>query len=360
MPSSNNNKTNLLLICGGQSPEHQISLISAKNVLTFYNSNQINITLVVIDRNGNWFQADPDHFLKNKDDSKKISIDRTKLEEVFINPSNNSNQFIYNRKRECFLAVDIVFPLLHGPKGEDGSIQGLFALNNIPFIGSHVLGSALGMDKDISKKLMQLNDIPVTPSITAQRNTFDLKNCTEQIKQKLKFPVFVKPANMGSSIGVEKVDNELNLAKAVEAAFKYDSKVLIEKAINGRELEISVLESKGKINLSCCGEIVSNDRFYSYEAKYIDEGGAKLIVPAEVANDLRREIERFAREAFQVLELKGLARIDFFLTDDGSIFINEVNTLPGFTPISMYPRLWEKSGVNYPDLIQTLIDDALS
>jgi D-alanine-D-alanine ligase len=253
-------------------------------------------------------------------------------------------------------ALDVVFPILHGPFGEDGTVQGLLKLAGVPFVGSGILGSAVGMDKEMMKRLLREADLPVAPFLAFRAHQANLNFA--DVAGKLGLPLFVKPANLGSSVGVNKVSNEDDFRHAVAEAFEYDRKILVEAFIEGREIECSVLGNDDPI-ASVPGEVIATHEFYSYEAKYIDENGAALEIPAKVSAETARTIQDLAVKVFTTLGCEGLARVDFFLRPDGDVIVNEINTMPGFTSISMYPRLWQASGIPYADLIDRLIQLAM-
>jgi D-alanine-D-alanine ligase len=253
-------------------------------------------------------------------------------------------------------SLDVVFPVLHGPYGEDGTIQGMCKMLTIPFVGPDVLGSAVGMDKDVTKRLLRDGGIPTARFGVVRRND-DVSFGT--IAHDLGVPFFLKPANLGSSIGVAKVTSEEGFKEALHSAFAFDNKVLIEESIQGREIECAVLGNEKPV-ASVAGEIVPKGHdFYDYEAKYLDENGAELIIPADLPKTTLKQIQSLAIKTFQTLCCEGMARVDFFLTKNNEIFVNEINTIPGFTNISMYPKLWEASGVSYPELIDRLITLAI-
>jgi D-alanine-D-alanine ligase len=258
--------------------------------------------------------------------------------------------------------IDVIIPVLHGPNGEDGTMQGLLELANIPFVGSGVLGSALCMDKDAAKRILRDAGIPIVPFLTARRGEFrkDPERMIEEMEKKFGYPFFVKPANLGSSVGVEKVKSRAEAKQKIERSLRYDSKILIEKAINARELECAVLGNADP-KASIIGEIVPSSEFYSYESKYVDEYGAELKIPApDLSSGLSQKIQNYSIAAFKALECAGLARVDFFLDKtSGEIYLNEVNTFPGFTPVSMYPKLWEATGLSYAKLLDALIELAI-
>ena len=257
--------------------------------------------------------------------------------------------------------MDVVFPVLHGPLGEDGTVQGLLELVGLPYVGAGVLGSAVGMDKDVQKRLLRDSGIPVADFFTLRRAQYDRDpDRVASMAAELGFPLFTKPANAGSSVGVRRVASSDELAAAIQHAFAFDHKVLLERSMPGREIECAVLGNDEPI-ASIPGEVIVShqDGFYSYEAKYLDENGAGLCIPAELSPDEQHAVQAMAVRAFLALECSGLARVDFFLGRDGGPVVNELNTLPGFTAISMYPKLWAASGVGKTELVTRLIDLAL-
>lgn len=252
----------------------------------------------------------------------------------------------------------MAFPVLHGTFGEDGTVQGMLKLANIPFVGAGVLGSAVGMDKDVMKRLLKGDGIPVADFLTFSYGDRD-KIDFDEVTNRLGTPIFIKPANMGSSVGISKVYDQENFEAAVDNAFLYDTKIIIEENIKGREIECSVLGNENPI-ASLPGEILPQGEFYSYQAKYIDEKGAVLDMPAKLSQELIEQIQKYAILTYKSLCCEGMARVDFFLKENGDILVNEINTIPGFTRISMYPKLWEVSGIPYSKLIDRLIELALS
>ncbi|MEJ8571644.1 D-alanine--D-alanine ligase [Microbaculum marinum] len=342
------------ILFGGKSAEHEVSLQSAKNVAEAIDRDKYDVSLIGIDKTGRWLLPDQARYLLDATDPKLIRLNRENERSVALVPQ--SGGALSGLPADASgAAVDVVFPVLHGPFGEDGTVQGLLKLAGVPFVGAGVLGSAVGMDKDVAKRLLRDAGLPIARFMVlkaAGKADFDA------IAAELGLPFFVKPANLGSSVGVHKVSDRSGFLAAIEDAFLYDSKVIAEEFVEGREVECSVLGNADPI-ASVVGEIVSNHEFYSYEAKYIDESGAALIVPAEIPPATSDLIRDLAIEAFEVLACEGMARVDFFLKADGSVVINEINTIPGFTRISMYPRLWQASGVSYPDLIDRLIGLAI-
>lgn len=305
---------------GGKSAEHEVSVQSARNIVQALDKRKYNIKLIGIDKKGAW-------------------------------PPSAVARLFSGKK------IDVVFPVLHGPFGEDGTIQGLLKLANLPFAGASVLGSAVGMDKDVMKRLLRDKGLPIAKFLVYKRH--ERKGIAfEKVKRALGLPFFVKPANLGSSVGVTKVRNINDFSSAIALAFSYDNKIMVEEYIRGREIECSVLGNKNPI-ASVCGEILPRHEFYSYEAKYLDENGALLSIPAIISKNLTKKIQTLALEAFEVLCCEGMARVDFFVAENEKIIVNEINTIPGFTSISMYPKLWEASGIPYAKLIDTLIKLAI-
>jgi D-alanine-D-alanine ligase len=351
-----NRKTRIGILFGGRSAEHEVSLQSARNVIDAIDSEKYETVLIGIDRAGAWFLNEDSIALLNSDDPRLISLNKSNLP-VSLVPGDQAGVLVDLRGGANLPAIDLLFPVLHGPYGEDGSVQGLAKLANVPCVGSDILGSAIAMDKDVSKRLLRDAGIPVSRHICLRRNGLT-KKIRDQLQQDFGFPLYVKPANMGSSVGVAKVPAADELDAAVDSALQYDTKVVIEEAIVGREIECSILGNDAPL-ASAIGEIGTADGFYSYEAKYIDDNAAELIIPASLEPAVEQRVREMAIHAFQVLECRGMARVDMFLTAANEIFVNEINTIPGFTAISMYPKLWQTSGMSYTDLIDRLIQLAL-
>lgn len=332
------------IIFGGKSSEHEVSLQSAKSVIEAIDKKKFEVILIGIDKNGHWAFYESRNYLLNENNPKTIKLGKP-LRELQMNFSTSNVQ----------IPVDVVFPVLHGTNGEDGTIQGLLKLINIPFVGAGVLGSAIGMDKDVAKRLLRDAKIPIAEFITFRKN-YEINFL--EVKKKLGLPLFIKPANAGSSIGVSKVKNKQDFEKAIKEAFKHDKKVITEEFIRGREIECSVLGNDKPI-ASLPGEVIPLHEFYSYDAKYIDANGAKIIYPAKLTKSIVKSVQTMAMETYKALEIEGMARVDFFLTKSDKLYVNEINTIPGFTKISMYPKLWKISGLPYPKLIEKLINLAL-
>lgn len=344
------------IIFGGKSAEHEVSLQSAKNIIDAIDKSKFDVTLLGIDKQGTWHINDASNYLLNAENPALIALNRSNKSVALI-PGQTHQQVIESQNAHALTQLDVIFPIVHGTLGEDGSLQGLLRMANIPFVGSSVLGSAVSMDKDVTKRLLRDAGLLVAPFVTLNRANRQ-RHSFASISASLGLPLFIKPANQGSSVGVSKVRNETEFQQAVELAFQFDHKVLVEAAIVGREIECAVLGNDHP-KASVCGEIVLSDEFYSYDTKYINEQGALVRAPAELEPEINSKIQHIALQAFQALECQGMARVDVFLTHDNEVIINEVNTLPGFTNISMYPKLWQASGLSYTDLITALIELAL-
>ncbi len=321
----------VLILFGGNSSEHNISCKSAKSIIENIDKKLFNVTICGITKDNNWYQFNDNYEKINENWNKSKSIN--KIENII----------------EYLKKYDVIFPITHGSNGEDGKLQGMLDLFNIKYIGCKTLASAVGMDKQFSKILFDHLNIKQVPYITLE-NIYDLK----EIKSKIEFPVIVKPANGGSSIGISKAQNERQLKKALKEALKYDKKIIIEKFINTRELEVAVLKDKDRLIISDIGEIVSCNNFYDYKAKYEKE--SKLIIPANIDETVKNKIKELAKKIFIGINASDFSRIDFFLEGD-NIYINEINTLPGFTEISMFPKLIMNEGISYKDLITKLINN---
>lgn len=354
-----NEKIRVGIVFGGQSAEHEVSLQSAKNIIDAIDTQKYEVVLIGIDKSGGWHLQSADHFLLHAANPELIRLNASS-DDLAIVPEKQEQKFLSLNQRQPIGPIDVVFPILHGPYGEDGTIQGLLKLADLPFVGAGVLGSAVGMDKDVMKRLLRDAGIPTAKflAITSRtRNTLEFQH----VEATLGLPCFVKPANLGSSVGISKVHDEKEFVHALDHAFQYDRKVLIEEYIQGREIECSVLGNDDPI-ASIPGEIIpdhSKHQFYSYEAKYIDAHGAALQIPADLPPYLIQQVQTLAISTFKVLCCEGMARVDCFLTEGERVVINELNTIPGFTKISMYPKLWEASGIAYPQLIDRLIQLAL-
>jgi len=356
MKNTGSSRLRLAVLFGGKSAEHEISLLSAMNVIAAADPNKYEILPIAIDKQGRWRHGSFAALLANVQDPTKIRIQEG-FPEVVLPPGSGRPLLRQVSDGASLGPIDCVFPVLHGPMGEDGTLQGLLLLADVPFVGSGVLGSACGMDKDVAKRLLTLSKIPNAPFFTIRRGQEPLFPY-ETAKERLGHTVFVKPANMGSSVGVSKVRDPSSYTVAVNMALSFDDKVIVEKAIVGKEVECSVLGNSDPI-VSLPGEILPSHEFYSYDAKYLDDQGARFRIPADLPREQLQLLQKTCLAAFQVLECEGLARVDGFACPSGEIYINEINTMPGFTRISMYPKLWEASGISYSELIDRLVTLAL-
>jgi D-alanine-D-alanine ligase len=355
-------KLRVAVVFGGRSAEHEISLLSARFVVESLDKSRFDPVLVGIDKTGRWLLQEEAMLLGAARDPRLVRLNQVGPPVALAahpSPEGEATLAVGGRGPQ---GVDVVFPVLHGPMGEDGCVQGLLELAGVPYVGAGVLGSAVGMDKDVMKRLLAAAEVPVVPWVTIRRADHDRSPAASLARcAPLGLPVFVKPANLGSSVGIRRAKDAGELASAVDHAFEFDAKVIVEKALDHpREVEVSVLGDDDPI-ASVPGEIVVDhpDGFYSYAAKYIDEHGATLKIPADLPAAEVAAVQLLAVQAFRVLECAGLARVDFFLSGDGQLYVNEINTIPGFTAVSMYPKLWEASGLGARDLCSKLIDLAL-
>jgi D-alanine-D-alanine ligase len=338
-------KKRVAIICGGKSSEHEISCVSAGGVLSAIDTNEFEIVLIGITKGGKWLLLPTDT---------TFAIINGALPQV---PESGVEVVIANTSLQAGgkdLAIDVVFPVLHGPYGEDGTLQGLLEMINLRYVGSGVLASAVSMDKSFAKPIFAAAGLEVAPGIVVTSANFSLP-------ANLTYPLFVKPARSGSSRGTTKVKNEGQLKSAVAFALEFDTKVLIESAVNGREIECAVLQLNGQTIASPVGQIVIDAKyeFYDFTAKYLDNS-MQLVFPTDLPAGIEEKIQESAVKAFNAAGCEGLARVDFFYSNDGQIIINEINTMPGFTPLSVYPKLIERYGISYQDLITNLITTALT
>ncbi|QOV64988.1 D-alanine--D-alanine ligase [Kosakonia pseudosacchari] len=345
------------VVFGGKSAEHEVSLQSAKNIVDAMDKSRFDVVLLGIDKQGQWHVSDANNYLLNASDPARIALNPS-ANSVALVPGNQQQQLIQAENSTPLPNVDVIFPIVHGTLGEDGSLQGMLRLANLPFVGSDVLASAACMDKDVTKRLLRDAGLSIAPFITLTRANREQISFSE-VQTQLGLPLFVKPANQGSSVGVSKVTNEAQYQAAVNLAFEFDKKVVVETGIKGREIECAVLGNDSP-QASTCGEIVLNSEFYAYDTKYIDENGAQVVVPADIDPAINDKIRGIAVQAYQTLGCEGMARVDVFLTPENEVIINEINTLPGFTNISMYPKLWQASGIGYSELITRLIELAIA
>jgi D-alanine-D-alanine ligase len=348
------------LLFGGRSAEHEVSQASAANVLRALNPDKYNVVLIGLAKDGRWLLCDAGNGAGTGAAALTIPQDAPQLALV-PGAKGRLLSFAGRQSTQEPPQIDVMFPVLHGPNGEDGTVQGALELADIAYVGASVMGSAAAMDKDVAKRLMRDAGLPIVPFVTL---TADAPADYETVVRAVgSADVFVKPANLGSSVGISRACSADEFANSCALAFRFDRKILVERSIErAREIECSVLEDdKGTVRASELGEIAPADKhgFYSYEAKYTDADGARLIIPADVSPSQRDRIRSLAIQTFRLLCCEGMARVDFFLKDE-DIFVNEVNTLPGFTSISMYPKLWEASGLSQPDLMDVLIGQALA
>jgi D-alanine-D-alanine ligase len=340
------------VLFGGRSGEHEVSLASAASIIRGLDPQKYEAVPIGITKEGHWLIGEGAQKMLPE-------VLRTGQRVVMsADPTESALMPIDGSARGQKL--DVVFPVIHGTFGEDGTMQGLLELAGLPFVGAGVLGSAIGMDKDVAKKLLQVAGIPVVPWIAVQRADWegDPKKIRRVIEKKFKYPVFVKPATLGSSVGMTKVHSRAELGPALDLAAEFAMKIMVERAVSAREIEVSVLGNHDP-RASIPGEIVPHREFYDYAAKYLEEG-TQLLIPAKLTKSEVKKVQAMAVTAFRALELRGMARVDFFIEKrGGKIFLNEVNTIPGFTSISMYPKLWEANGIPFRELVNKLIDLAL-
>ncbi len=345
----------IAVLFGGRSAEHDVSILSARNVVKAIDASKYEVVPIGINRRGGWF------LVEIGDDGSLPSAVPESGTEISLLPGGNGRLLAIPENGTPFelQRIDVVFPVLHGPFGEDGSVQGLAEVAGVPFVGSGVLGSATAMDKDVAKRLLREAGLPVARSVTLRAGD---EPSFGKITDALGLPVFVKPARQGSSVGVSKAETAEEFRAALREALVHDRKVLVEEFVAGREVECGVLEhGDGRLTVSVPGEIIpaASHGFYTYEAKYIDAEGAALQIPAELSDAATRQLQDMSRRAFQALSCEGMARVDFFVRADGSALVNEVNTIPGFTNISMYPKTLAASGIAYSDLVGRLIEHAI-
>lgn len=361
---------NIALIYGGRSGEHEISLISAASIARGIDKKNT-VTLIGITKNGTWFlqnESEYNRICKDKDAS--LKIEESDENKIYVVPGGKNKAF---RTKSGSLNIDVVFPALHGTYGEDGTIQGLLDMADIPYIGCSTMASALTMDKEKTKQILKSSEIPVVPYICIKRCDLNNSQRYDEIFQRcideLGFPLFIKPCCAGSSNGANKAENAKEFSFYLMEAFTWDDKVLVEKSINAREIECSVTGNSTTANPNCeaetvrayiPGEILPTHTFYDFDAKYNDPDGAKLLIPADISTDLIETVRSTAVRAYKALDCSGLSRIDFFIDrDTGELYLNEINTLPGFTSISMFPKMCEKAGLKFAELINLLIEEAL-
>lgn len=340
------------VLFGGQSGEHEVSLESATSVIKNMDSSQYFIYLIGITKAGEWryYDGDIDKIITGEWEKESKPV-------VFPGDPSYKGFFLMEDPAKIY-PVDVVFPVMHGPHAEDGTIQGLLELANIPYVGCDVLSSSTAMDKAMAKVIFASFGLPQGQYKVILKHQLqeDLETVVREVEEEFSYPVFVKPANMGSSVGITKAHNREKLIEGLREAAKYDRKIVIEEYINGREIECAIL-GNNEPQASVLGEIVPSSEFYDYHAKYQDGGKSVLIIPANLSDEKVQEIQKLAIKAYRALDCSGLARADFFVDrENGKVYLNEVNTMPGFTQISMYPKLWEATGISYSKLINRLIE----
>jgi D-alanine-D-alanine ligase len=349
-------KLSVALIFGGKSGEHNVSRVSASSIFKHINKDKYDVHTIGITKDGKWI-----YYNGSEENMANGEWERLADNDVKINLIPNGNSKVgLEFKDGSFKKIDVLFPVLHGPYGEDGKIQGVFEISNIPYVGCGVLASSVGMDKLICKKVFSQIGLPQVNYTYTNRWEFNLdqENQLNEIESKLEYPIFVKPANMGSSVGISKVSSREELLEGINEALKHDSRIVLEQGINAREIEVAVL-GNDNVKASIAGEIIPAKDFYDYEDKYVN-GASKLEIPAKVDEVTMEKIRKMAVDAFKGIDGSGLSRVDFFIDKEtDEIYINEINTLPGFTNISMYPKLWDATGIQYTDLIDNLIQLAV-
>jgi D-alanine-D-alanine ligase len=347
-------KIKLGLVYGGKSAEHKVSLQTALAVIKALDTDKFDIQPIYINEQGGWVRGK-----QLNEPVETVKMLQLGTEGTEVSPASLNQGLFPLKSEQQNEAIDVVFPLLHGPNGEDGTIQGMLELLNIPYVGNGVLSSAAGMDKVIMKNLFAQAGLEQAKYVWSIRSEWEKRPETayQRVEEELGYPCFVKPANLGSSVGISKAKNREELVEAFEEAFEYDRKIVIEEAVVGREIEMGVIGNDEPI-CSVVGEIAPKTEFYDYQSKY-EDGDTELIIPADVSEEEYAQIKEMAVRAFKAIDGAGLVRADFFLTRDGNALINEVNTMPGFTPFSMFPLLWKHSGLEYPQLIEKLVEFAM-
>jgi D-alanine-D-alanine ligase len=354
-------RTRLAILYGGRSAEHQVSVVSARSVMEALDPDRFEVVPIAITREGAWLLPDRSPLELTASDGGLPEVEPAGRA-VAVRPEGGggSGGLMLSPPGEWKRGVDVVFPILHGPFGEDGTVQGLFELADLPYVGSGVLASALAMDKAMAKVVLAAAGLPQAPYLVVPERDWrdDPGRVAAEVAGRLAYPVFTKPARLGSSIGITKVKRPDALAAGLAAAFAHDTKALVEQGVAARELECGVLGNDAP-EASVVGEVVPGHEFYDFEAKYLDES-LKLEIPAPVPDTVRSQVRELSLRAFQALDCEGFARVDFFYEEaTGRVLVNEVNTIPGFTPKSMFPLLWAASGLAYPDLVARLVDLAV-
>ncbi|HBC4363565.1 TPA: D-alanine--D-alanine ligase [Staphylococcus aureus] len=337
-------KENICIVFGGKSAEHEVSILTAQNVLNAIDKDKYHVDIIYITNDGDWRKQN------------NITAEIKSTDELHLENGEALEISQLLKESSSGHPYDAVFPLLHGPNGEDGTIQGLFEVLDVPYVGNGVLSAASSMDKLVMKQLFEHRGLPQLPYISFLRSEYEKyeHNILKLVNDKLNYPVFVKPANLGSSVGISKCNNEAELKEGIKEAFQFDRKLVIEQGVNAREIEVAVLGNDYP-EATWPGEVVKDVAFYDYKSKYKD-GKVQLQIPADLDEDVQLTLRNMALEAFKATDCSGLVRADFFVTEDNQIYINETNAMPGFTAFSMYPKLWENMGLSYPELITKLIE----
>ena len=344
-------KKKVLLIFGGRSSEHEVSLNSAKNIFKAIDRTKFDIVLAGVSKQGTWYLLTEQQLMATA----SVNDQDYHKNQCVALVSFLGKPMLIEMDSQARQGIDVAFPIIHGTNGEDGTLQGLLKMANVPFVGCGVLSSAVCMDKEFMKQALTAAGVENSKYMVLHRT---LKTSFADITKNLGLPFFIKPANAGSSVGVHKVKSESDFADRIKDSFLYDHKVIAEEFIQGQELECSVKGLNANPQASVAGELIVKHEFYSYEAKYLDENGAEIVIPARIGGDKMKELQALAIKAYQASGCDGLARVDFFLQLDGKLIVNELNTLPGFTKISMYPKMWEATGLKYSDLITELVNFA--
>lgn len=337
-------KENICIVFGGKSAEHEVSILTAQNVLNAIDKDKYHVDIIYITNDGDWRKQN------------NITTEIKSTDELHLENGEALEISQLLKEGSSGQPYDAVFPLLHGPNGEDGTIQGLFEVLDVPYVGNGVLSAASSMDKLVMKQLFEHRGLPQLPYISFLRSEYEKyeHNILKLVNDKLNYPVFVKPANLGSSVGISKCNNEAELKEGIKEAFQFDRKLVIEQGVNAREIEVAVLGNDYP-EATWPGEVVKDVAFYDYKSKYKD-GKVQLQIPADLDEDVQLTLRNMALEAFKATDCSGLVRADFFVTEDNQIYINETNAMPGFTAFSMYPKLWGNMGLSYPELITKLIE----
>jgi D-alanine-D-alanine ligase len=357
-------KLNVAVVFGGRSGEHEVSVMSARAVLQNLDREKYNVMPLYVSRDGQWLPPSKAQGQLSAEDVKQLQTTGFDAADgLALVPGVGDKPACWQGQKESLESIDVVFPVIHGTYGEDGTLQGLLEMADIPYVGAGVLASALGMDKSLMKAVCQQGEIPVLPAFTLTRTRWEntqqsaREDLLEEMEQVAGYPAFVKPCNLGSSVGISKVRNREELRKGIETACRFDRKILIEKGLDSpREIELAVL-GNDEPEVSLPGEIIHSGDFYDYETKYFETEGQKIQIPAQLTDEQTSQLQALAIKTFQVLDLNGISRVDFLLDpkNDESIYLNEVNTMPGFTSISMYSMMWKASGKEYPKLLDQLI-----